>query len=165
MGKRGPKPGTGGRPKQSLDVKLDNKTALMRGGKPELNTLCLVGNKTATSLYDSTVEWLQGLGCYEDVPNHLIEEYALCKARWLECELELQRDGLTAEHPTTKKPIKSFYTEISMNYLKQADTAYNAIVEIIRLNSISQLSAAAAYFDPMEKILTGRNRKINERTG
>ena len=128
MGKRGPKPGTGGRPKQTI-----------------------VDNKTALSIYNNTIEWLKGLNCYEDVPNHLIEEYALCKARWLECELEIQRSGLTAEHPTTKKPTKSFYTEISMNYLKQADIAYNAIVEIIRLKS--PLSAAVKDIDPMENLL------------
>ena len=136
MGKRGPKPGTGGRPKQTIDKKFSNKAALM---------------KTALSIYNNTIEWLKGLNCYEDVPNHLIEEYALCKARWLECELEIQRSGLTAEHPTTKKPTKSFYTEISMNYLKQADIAYNAIVEIIRLKS--PLSAAVKDIDPMENLL------------
>ena len=90
MGKRGPKPGTGGRPKQTIDKKFSNKEALMKGDKAELNTICLVDNKTALSIYNNTIEWLKGLNCYEDVPNHLIEEYALCKARWLECELEIQ---------------------------------------------------------------------------
>ena len=151
MGKRGPKPGTGGRPKQTIDKKFSNKAALMKGDKAELNTICLVDNKTALSIYNNTIDWLKGLNCYEDVPNHLIEEYALCKARWLECELEIQRSGLTAEHPTTKKPTKSFYTEISMNYLKKADIAYNAIVEIIRLKS--PLSAAVKDIDPMENLL------------
>lgn len=47
MGKRGPKPGTGGRPKQTIDKKFSNKEALMKGDKAELNTICLVDNKTA----------------------------------------------------------------------------------------------------------------------
>ena len=81
MGKRGPKPGTGGRPKQTIDKKFSNKAALMKGDKAELNTICLVDNKPALSIYNNTIEWLKGLNCYEDVPNHLIEEYALCKAR------------------------------------------------------------------------------------
>ena len=33
MGKRGPKPGTGGRPKQTIDKKFSNKEALMKGDK------------------------------------------------------------------------------------------------------------------------------------
>ena len=159
MGKRGPKPGTGGRPKQTLDMILEKRPAPMHGGEPEQETLSLVGNKTAAVIYDSTVKWLKGLGCYEDVPIHLIEEFALCKARWIECERELQRNGLTAEHPTTKKPTKSFYTDISMNYLKQADAAYNAIVEIIRLNSTLQLSASPENIDSMELLLAGGNHK------
>lgn len=161
MGKRGPKPGTGGRPKETIDNKLEKKSAAMRGESAELETLPLVDNKTALRLYESTVEWLKGLKCYNDVPNHLIEEYALCKARWLECEMELQRNGLKNEHPTTKKPIKSFYADMSMKYLQQADTAYNAILEIIKLNSSIQLSDAEN-MDPMERILSGatpRRRK------
>ena len=52
MGKRGPKPGTGGRPKQTIDKKFSNKEALMKGDKAELNTICLVDNKTALSIYN-----------------------------------------------------------------------------------------------------------------
>ena len=41
--------------------------------------------------------------------------------------------------------------DVLMNYLKQADIAYNAIVEIIRLKS--PLSAAVKDIDPMENLL------------
>ena len=87
MGKRGPKPGTGGRPKQTIDKKFSNKAALMKGDKAELNTICLVDNKTALSIYNNTIEWLKGLNCYEDVPRS--EERRVgkectswCRSRW-----------------------------------------------------------------------------------
>ena len=149
MGKRGPRPGTGGRPKRTLDA-CYNDAAHMRGTTPELETLSLIGNKTAAAIYNNTVEWLKSLGCFDETPVHLIEEYALCKARWIECEAELQRGGLSAEHPTTRKPTKSYYADIGMTYLKQADTAYNAILEIIKLKSSAGFAANS---DTMEMLL------------
>ena len=148
MGKRGPKPGTGGRPKQTFDMRFNNVT--YRGGeRPELETLNLIGNKTAIAIYDNTVKWLKDLGCLDETPLHLIEEYALCKARWIECEMELQRGGLSSEHPTTRIPTKSYYTDIGMTYLKQADVAYNAILEIVKASA----ERTASESDPMELLL------------
>ena len=124
-----------------------------------LEMVSLLNNKTALKLYQATVEWLTCLGCVNYVPHHLIEEYAVCKARWLECELQEQRNGLLTEHPTTKQPIKSYYVDIGITYLKQADTAYNSILEIIRMYASSSYNNLDSKNDCMEKLLNMKIKK------
>lgn len=119
----------------------------------------LLNNKTASKLYKTTIEWLTSLNCVNYIPNHLIEEYAVCKARWLECELEEQRSGLLTEHPTTKQPIKSYYVDIGITYLKQADTAYNAILDIVKLYTKNSFTDSNKDADTMEQLLRKGKQK------
>ena len=40
----------------------------------------------AKSIYENTWEWLQKIGCTVIVSPQLIERYAMCSARWIQCE-------------------------------------------------------------------------------
>ncbi len=167
MGKRGPKPGTGGRPKKALyDNILDGNP-----GKRPLKTLDdnikqedagftppEFLNKKGIEIFNNTVEWLKGTKCLGYINPQHIEEYAHCKSRWLECE-EWNDKNLLAKHPTTGQPMQSPYVDIGLKYLRQADSAWNKIWEIVRENSLVDFRNGNPHEDAMEELLTaGKNQ-------
>ena len=119
MGKRGPKAGTGGRPTKPLVDKIMEGNLGKRPLKivefknseiaelPEPPEFLIEAAKatekwpTATDIFKKTVDWLSKTGCLKLIPTDYLEEYSLCKARWLECEHVNARLGLLAKHPTT----------------------------------------------------------------
>lgn len=97
MGKRGPKPGTGGRPKKPLVDKITEGNPGKRTLKvvefkekevaelPEPPEFLLEAAKvaekwpSATDIFNKTVDWLQKTGCLEMIPTDYIEEYGSVK--------------------------------------------------------------------------------------
>jgi len=143
MGKRGPKPGTGGRPKKALydNIMEDNPgkrplTVLdpnIRQDDADFTPPNFL-NEKGVAIFTQTVEWLKGTGCIGFVnPDH-ISEYAHCKSRWLECE-QWNDKNLLAKHPTTGQPMQSPYVDIGLKYLRQANTAWASIWDIVKENS------------------------------
>lgn len=144
MGKRGPKPGTGGRPKKAL---YDNIIEDNPGKRPlmvlseDINqedttdyTPPKFLNEKGKEIFKQTVEWLKGTGCLGFINPQHISEYAHCKSRWLECE-QWNDKNLLAKHPTTGQPMQSPYVDIGLKYLRQADTAWTKIWDIVKENS------------------------------
>ena len=64
----------------------------------------------AQEIYMETWKWLKGIGCAAKVSPQLLERYAMCSARWVQCEEMTNRMGFLSKHPTTGKPIPSPYT-------------------------------------------------------
>ena len=48
----------------------------------------------------------QSIGCAAKVSPQLLERYAMCSARWVQCEEMTNRMGFLSKHPTTGKPIR-----------------------------------------------------------
>lgn len=163
MGKRGPKPGSGGRPAKALYKKIEEGNP----GKRDLPVIsdkvkntefkftmppALRNNKFAKKVYTETVKWLKDINCIGLVPPYRIVGYALCIARWIECEQE-NNGGLLAAHPTTGQPIQSPYVDISLKYYKSAADTWDRIQEIVKQNSTVNYNPNAPTIDRMEALL------------
>jgi len=99
MGKRGPAKGTGGRPRKSLDEKLlDGKDAKVLKSKaaekppcPEPSEFLLSAQRMdiplkARVVYERVYKWLSRYGCDDLVGQDIVEHYAICVARYVQCE-------------------------------------------------------------------------------
>lgn len=54
----------------------------------------------AEEIYKETWEWLKKVGCAAKVSPQLLERYAMCSARWIQCEEMTNRMGfLPPPHP------------------------------------------------------------------
>lgn len=172
MGKRGPKPGTGGRPKKAL---YDN---LMDGnpGKRPLTTLGENVNHStqdlmppdyikdiprAVEFFNRVVDWLKDTGCLGYIFPENIGEYALTKYRWWYCA-DKNKKGLLAAHPTTGLPMKSPYAELELQYLRTANDLWSGIWEIVKENSTVEFRTDNPNEDIMEALLTGVNNKAKK---
>ena len=105
-------------------------------------------------IFDITVEWLKKTGCLNLINPQHIEEYAQCKSRWRECEDKNSKLGLLAKHPTTNMPIQSPFVSMGIQFLKQADTAWSKIYEIVKNNCSREFRNDMPHDDVMEKLLT-----------
>lgn len=64
---------------------------------------------SAADIYRETWAWLDGLGVAKAVSPQLLERYAMCSARWIQCEEMTTRIGYLSKHPTTGKHITSLF--------------------------------------------------------
>lgn len=170
MGKRGPKPGTGGRPKKAL---IDN-LADGNPGKRPLTVLDESLNHTKQDLrppdylqeggvriFNQLVDWLKPTECLGYINPEHIAEYALCKQRWLDC-VKWNNQSLLAKHPTTGQPMASPYVGMEQQFLKLADEVYAKIWDIVKENSVTEFRADNPNKDIMEALLTKGKRSKNK---
>lgn len=179
MGKRGPKPGMGGRPKTPISEKIANgnpgkhkltvidfkdNTANLEGmpmPKPSEYLSAKQKNGTefyAVQIYKNVWDWLKDRGCETLVNPQQIEEYAMCKARWIQCENLNSELGFLAKHPTTGAAIASPYVTIANTYFTQFNRLWGEIYQIVRENCTSELPGSTPN-DTMEQLLRLRERK------
>ncbi|MEN6350978.1 MAG: hypothetical protein ABFD08_16480 [Syntrophomonas sp.] len=78
----------------------------------------------------------------------------MCKARWLECEAMNEKHGLLAKHPTTGQPMQSPFVQMAITYLKQADTAWGKIYDVVKENCTQEFRNNMPHEDMMEKLLS-----------
>lgn len=74
----------------------------------------------AKEIYEETWNWLQRIGCAAKVSPALLERYAMCSARWIQCEETTSKLGFLSKHPTTGKPIPSPFINIGIQYMNQS---------------------------------------------
>lgn len=113
----------------------------------------------AKSIYENTWEWLQKIGCTVIVSPQLIERYAMCSARWIQCEEAVSSFGFLARHPTTGNAIQSPYVAMGQNYMNQTNRLWNEIFQIVKENCTGEYSGANPQDDVMERLLTARRGK------
>ena len=179
MGKRGPAKGTGGRPAKPLADKLTDGNpgkrplTVLEFPKAEIAELeapsppaflneasrAEAPYLSANEIFDRTVKWLETTGCLGMIPMDYIEEYALCKTRWLECEAMNAKHGLLAKHPTTGQPMQSPYVQMALTYLKQADSAWSKLFEIVKASCTTDYKADDPNADVMERLLSLKGGK------
>ena len=142
MGQRGPKPGTGGRPKKAIADKMtdgdpgrrpltvidfgDSAADLEGQEMPKPSEFLSARQKDGSTLcaaeiYENVWNWLKDRGCVALVNPQLIERYAMASARWIQCESITSELGFLAKHPTTGAAIQSPYVAIADKYMTQAN--------------------------------------------
>lgn len=169
MGKRGPKPGTGGRPRKSTIDKITE-------GNPGKRTITVLSDNVnhrkqdltppdyireiprAVEFFNNVIDWLKETGCLGYIFPETIGEYALAKYRWWYCA-EKNKKGLLAAHPTTGQPMKSPYADLELQYLKTANDLWSGIWEIVKENSTVEFRANNPNEDIMEALLSGDTAK------
>lgn len=177
MGQRGPKPGSGGRPKKAIADKIAEGNL---GGRPltvidfkdsaanlegqempkpsdylsakqkDGSTLC------AAEIYENVWKWLSDRNCATIVSPQLMERYAMASARWIQCEKITSELGFLAKHPTTGAAIQSPYVSIANQYMTQANRLWSEIFQIVRENCTGEYAGASPEDDVMERLLRAR---------
>lgn len=113
-------------------------------------------NFMAKEIYEETWQWLKKIGCHTVVSPQVIERYAMCAARWIQCEQMTNEFGFLSKHPTTGKPIPSPFINIGINYMNQAVRSWNEIYQIVKENCTVDYSGKNPQDDLMEKLLASR---------
>lgn len=86
--------------------------------------------ETALS-YTSIREYLKTNGTLNAVPAEIIEAFDNSVIRYKQAEKILDKEGLTASHPTTGAPIANPMVGVSKTYLQMVYTAWANIWQII----------------------------------
>ena len=113
----------------------------------------------AKEIYEETWEWLKKVGCAAKVSPQLLERYAMCSARWIQCEEMTNKLGFLSKHPTTNKPIPSPFINIGINYMNQAVRLWNEIFQMVKENCSTDYGGANPQDDLMERLLSARRGK------
>lgn len=113
-------------------------------------------NFMAKEIYEETWQWLKKIGCHTIVSPQVIERYAMCAARWIQCEQMTNELGFLSKHPTTGKPIPSPFINIGINYMNQSVRSWNEIYQIVKENCTVDYSGKNPQDDLMEKLLASR---------
>lgn len=146
----------GGRPLQVLDIP-DMEGVEMPKPHDFLSADQRDGNPLqAKEIYEETWNWLKEVGCAHLVSSHMIERYAMCSARWIQCEEITNKLGFLSKHPTTQKPIPSPFVNIGINYMNQANRLWNEIFQIVKENCSTDFSGPNPQDDLMERLLRSR---------
>ena len=103
----------------------------------------------------ATFTWLKGLNCDRLVNGQLIEQYAMSVSRWIQCEEAISEYGFLAKHPTTGNAIASPYVSMSRDYMKQVNSTWFAIYQIVKENCSVEYGQTP-HDDLMERLLSAR---------
>ena len=105
---------------------------------------------------NSSIDFPYAIGCAAKVSPQLLERYAMCSARWVQCEEITNRMGFLSKHPTTGKPIPSPFINIGINYMNQAVRIWNEIFQIVKENCSTEYGESTPQDDLMERLLRAR---------
>ena len=111
----------------------------------------------AEEIYTETWEWLKKVGCAAKVSPQLLERYAMCSARWIQCEECISEYGFLAKHPTTGNAIASPYVSMSQQYMKQVNQIWYQIYQVVKENCSVEWQGSTPQDDVMERLLRARN--------
>ena len=89
----------------------------------------------AAEIYSETWAWLKSRGCENLIDTQLLEQYAMCVARWRQCEQAISCFGLKGRHPTTGGEMTSVYVKMSQDYLKLIAQLRYQIYSAVKENS------------------------------
>ena len=119
-------------------------------GLPELQAL---------NVYEQTWKWLQERRCDHLIMPQLVEQYAMSVARWIQCEECVSDFGFLSQHPTTKGAQLSPFVTAGQNFMKQANTLWCMIYQVVRENCATEFTGTATpHDDVMERLLNLKHR-------
>ncbi len=113
----------------------------------------------AEEIFIATYKWLKTCGCDKLVNVQLIEQYAMSVSRWIQCEEAISEYGFIAKHPTTGNAIASPYVAMSRDYMKQVNSTWFSIYQIVKENCSVEYGGATPHDDLMERLLQTRRGK------
>ena len=88
----------------------------------------------ADEIYKETWLWLKERGCERLVNKRLLESYSEAFARYIQCSEAVSKYGMLGKHPTTGAAIASPFTQLLMNFQKQANLLWYEIYDIVKQN-------------------------------
>ena len=162
----GARPGAGRKPKP-LAEKLQNGQSAVALLMPEddpfdgaeiedikkfLSEDQRTGDLYGKEIFEQMVDWLRKRGCAHLVSPHLLEQYAMAMARWIQLERVNSEFGFVSKHPTTGAPITSPIVTMAQGYLKQANVLFQQIFAIVSENCREPVTGNPQD-DIMEKLL------------
>ena len=110
----------------------------------------------AEEVYKATWEWLAERRCASLVSPQLLERYAMCVARWIQCEEAITDYGFLAKHPTTGNAMQSPYVAMSQNFMSQTNRLWMEIYQIVKENCATEYKGETPMDDAMERLLRAR---------
>lgn len=109
----------------------------------------------AEEIYKEVWEWLKDRGCETLINPLQIEQYAMSVARWISIENFISETGYLAKHPTTGAAIGSPYVSMSRDYMKQINSIWYQIKDIVDSNCAVSYNSSP-YDNTMERLLQAR---------
>ena len=76
-------------------------------------------------------------------------------SRWVQCENIISQTGMLARHPTTGNAIASPYVSMSQAYMKQINSSWYQIYQIVKENCSSEFQGSPND-DLMERLLRSK---------
>ncbi len=164
----GARPGAGRKPKALTEKISEGKTAevmlepaeLTGADIPPVKDFLKAPQKNgqpliAEEVYNDTYKWLSERGCEHLVSQQLVEQYAMSVSRWVQCENVISQTGMLARHPTTGNAIASPYVSMSQSYMKQINSSWYQIYQIVKENCSSEFQGSPND-DLMERLLRSK---------
>lgn len=105
----------------------------------------------AKEIYSNVYEWLKSIDCLKGIHSYTLEEYAICKSRWLECEQMNSAHGMLLKDASGKM-IVSPYVAVGSKYLKEANDAWAKIFAIVEKTRKTTLDEEKGEESDMEKL-------------
>ena len=109
-------------------------------------------NLYGKEIFEQMWKWLKDRGCANLVSPHLLEQYSMAMARWIQLEKITSEYGFISKHPTTGAAISSPFVTMAQGYLKQANLLFQQIFSIVSDNCTSPVTGNPQD-DIMEQLL------------
>jgi len=93
-----------------------------------------IGDLYGREIWDQMEAWLRKRSCAHLVSPHLLEQYSMAMARWIQLERINNEMGFLSKHPTTGAAIASPFVTMAQGYLKQANILFQQIFSIVSEN-------------------------------
>ncbi len=111
-----------------------------------------IGDLYGKEIWDQMVSWLRERNCAHLINPHLLEQYCMAMARWIQLERINNEMGFLSKHPTTGAAITSPFVTMAQAYLKQANLLFQQIFSIVSENCREPVTGNPQD-DLMEKLL------------
>lgn len=111
----------------------------------------------ADKIYIKVFTWLRSVNCDKLVNPNLVEQYAICVARWVQCEEAITKLGFIGKNAKTGAPVSSPFVSIGQAYMKQAIIIWADISQVVKENCSVEVKFGNPQDDMMEALLRRRN--------
>ena len=100
---------------------------------------------------------VKSVNCDKLVNPNLVEQYAICVARWVQCEEAITKLGFIGKNAKTGAPVSSPFVSIGQAYMKQANIIWADISQVVKENCSIDVKFSNPQDDMMEALLRRRN--------
>ena len=109
----------------------------------------------AEEIFKKTWNWLHERKCDHLIPTQQLEHYAMAVARWIQCEEAISKYGFLSKKPTGTVTSSPF-VNMGKEYMRQANTAWYAIYQVVKENCMTGITGYTPQDDAMERLLRAR---------